>query len=358
MQNKLKFYRIQFYILFISVVITKTFFSTDFSYADSFEVDNIEVSKQFDINFNKNDVIDDGFNLAFQNLILKIIKTKDQKKLEKISRNQLKSMIDYFSIKEEKFINDIYYVNLDVNFSKKKVYSFLEKQNIFPSLPKKKKLLLIPILIDENKNDVILFSENIFFNNWNNEKNNYSQLKFILPIEDLDDVTKIKSKFEFIEDYNFTEIIDKYSINDYIIVLIYKSKDSIKVLSKINLNNNLKIDNQLFENQSIKSSTEVEKIIFKLKNVYEDYWKENNQINTSIKLPITIAINSKNNTKISNFERDLFNFDLVSSFNVYKIDNEKTFYKIIFNGTPKSFILQIQNLGYQLDLQNQIWILK
>ena len=358
MQNKLKFLKIQFYIFFLTIVITKTFFSTGFSYADNFEVDNIEISKQFDINFDKNDVIDLGFDLAFQNLILQIIKSKDQKKLKKISSNQLKSMIDYFSIKEEKFINDIYYVNLDVNFSKKKVYSFLEKQNIFPSLPKKKKLLLIPILIDENIKDLILFSENIFFKNWNIKLNNYSQLNYILPVEDLEDITQIKRRFEFIEDYNFKEIINKYTINDHIIVLIYKGENSLRVLSKINFDNKLIIDNQIFNNSNLQNQTDIEKIILNLRNVYEDYWKENNQINTSIKLPLTLAINSQDNNKISNFENDLIDFDLVSSFNIYKIDNKKTYYKIIFNGTPKSFILQMQNLGYQLDLQNQIWILK
>ncbi len=358
MQNKLKFYRTQFYILFIIIILTKTFFSTDFSYADSFEVDNIEISKRFDINFNKNDVIDEGFNLAFKNLILKIIKIKDQKKLDSVSSNQLKGMIDYFSIKEEKFINDNYHVSLDVNFSKKKVYAFLEKQNIFPSLPKKSELLLIPVLIDENINELTLFSENIFFNYWNNKKNNYSQLNYVLPVEDLDDINIIKNKFEFIEDYDFERIIKKYPLNDYIVVLFYKSKNSLKVLSKINFNKKRIIDNQVFIDFNFKNIDQIENTIISLKNIYEDYWKENNEINTSIKLPLTIAIDSKNNKRISSFENDLFSFDLVSYFGIYKIDNKKTFYKIIFNGTPKSFILQMQSLGYQLDLQNQIWIIE
>ena len=42
-------------------------------------------------------------------------------------------MIDSFSIKEEKFINQTYYVNLGVSFNKKKIFKFLEKKNIFPS---------------------------------------------------------------------------------------------------------------------------------------------------------------------------------------------------------------------------------
>ena len=48
-------------------------------------------------------------------------------------------MIDNFSIKEEKFIDNIYYVNLDVSFNKKKVFSFFRKKKYFPFSTKEKK---------------------------------------------------------------------------------------------------------------------------------------------------------------------------------------------------------------------------
>ena len=51
-------------------------------------------------------------------------------------------MIESFSIKEEKFINEIYYVNLGVSFNRKKIFNFLERNNIFPSIPLKKKYYL------------------------------------------------------------------------------------------------------------------------------------------------------------------------------------------------------------------------
>ena len=55
-------------------------------------------------------------------------------------------MIESFSIKEEKFINEIIYVNLGVSFNKKKVFNYLEKKNIFPSVPIKKKFYLFQLL--------------------------------------------------------------------------------------------------------------------------------------------------------------------------------------------------------------------
>ena len=51
-------------------------------------------------------------------------------------------MIETFSIKEEKFIDEIYYVNIGVSFNKKKVFRFLEEKNVFPSIPIKKDFCL------------------------------------------------------------------------------------------------------------------------------------------------------------------------------------------------------------------------
>ena len=83
----------------------------------------------------------------FFSIILNITNSDDQNRLRDLSLSDIKTIIDSFSIKEEKFIDNIYYVNLDVSFNKKRIFSLLEKKNIFPSLPKKKKVLSIPLII-------------------------------------------------------------------------------------------------------------------------------------------------------------------------------------------------------------------
>ena len=126
-------------------------------------------------------------------------------------------------------------------------------------------------------------------------------------------------------------------------------------MSKIKLSDMMLLDNRVFQNFERENLLE---IVSQLKNVYEDYWKNENQINTSIRLPLTIAINSDNDKKIRKFVNTIENFDLVSSFNVTKLDNKKIYYKVIFNGTPKSFIVEMQRSGHNLDIKNKIWILK
>ena len=82
------------------------------------------------------------------NLILSITKSTDQDKLNNLQLFNIKTMIDNFSIKEG-FIDDIYYVNLDVSFNKKSIFIFRKK--IFFHHSQKKKILFIPLIIEEKK---------------------------------------------------------------------------------------------------------------------------------------------------------------------------------------------------------------
>ena len=118
------------YIFFVFLSLILFFFSTDKVEGKAFDINNIEISKPFEINFDKNKVIDEGFIKAFLELISIITISSDHKKVNNIKLNQIKSMIDSFSIKEEKFINEIYYVSLGVSFNKKEIFNYLEKKNI------------------------------------------------------------------------------------------------------------------------------------------------------------------------------------------------------------------------------------
>ena len=355
MKSKIFLIKSTIYLIILILALFKIFFSTTFSHAESFDVKNVQISKQFDINFQKSDVLDEGFKIAYHNLISNITKSKDQYKLKDLSLFDIKTMIDNFSIKEEKFIDNIYYVSLDVSFNKKKIFSFLENKNIFPSKPKKKKVLFIPVVIEEDEKNIILFSENIFYKNWLTNEEDQNQLIYVLPADDLDDIQIIKSKYEFLEDYDFKEIINKYFLDDYIISLLYKNNNDLRVLSKIKLSDRIVLDNKVFKNFTDKN---VLRAIEELKLLYEDYWKIENQINTSIKLPLIIAINISDNKKIVDFETAIKQFDFVSSINVFKLDSMTIYYKVIFNGTPQAFILGMKKLGYNLDIKNKVWVLK
>ncbi|MDC3101096.1 hypothetical protein OA407_00230 [Candidatus Pelagibacter sp.] len=183
------------YNFFLFLALINIFFSTGKSHAKTFSINDIEISSPFEINFNKNEIIDEGFIKAFNELILSIVQSKDQVKLKNISINQIKGMVETFSITEEKFIDEIYYLALNVSFNKKNIFDLLESKNVFPSLPFKKNFLFIPVFVDQNKNQVSMFSESKLFTKWNLDNKKYSLLNYVLPTQDLDDFSLIKKKY-------------------------------------------------------------------------------------------------------------------------------------------------------------------
>ena len=346
------------YIHFCFLALLNIFFSTENIQAKTFSINDIEISTPFEINFDKNNIIDEGFLQAFDMLVLSIVQTKDQKKLNKTPLSLIKGMIETFSIKEEKFIDEIYYLSLNVSFNKKKILNLMEKKNIFPSPPVEKNIFFLPIIVDRDSDDISIFSENYIFNNWNSNNQKYHLLRYILPTEDLEDFNLIKRNSKYLESYNFSEIIKKYNLDEYIIAIIFKENNMIKVLNKINFNQQENFKNISFQNLNIDNDQEANKLIESLKIIYENYWKSENEINTSVKISLTISINNNDNSKISKFEEILNDMDLVYDFSIYKFDNKDSFYKIIFNGSPEHFIKIMKNKNYKLDIQNQIWIIK
>ena len=168
----------------------------------------------------------------------------------------------------------------------------------------------------------------------------------------------MKKNFDSIEQYNFKEIINKYFLKDAIIVLIFKNEREVRVLSRILINGKVVLKNQTFSNIDVNNLEQVKKIIDELKIIYEDYWKNLNQINTSIRLSLSLKIDSSDNLKISNFEKILGKTDLIYNFFISKFDKDFIYYQVIFNGTPNNFLEIMEENNYNFDTQNKIWLLK
>ena len=355
MFQKKKIINFRLYIFFLFFVVIFIKFSTTNIYANNYKIENVEISEPYEINFNKQNIIDRAFRLAFNELIAKITISNENIHLHNIDIKLIKSFIDSFSIVDEKFIDNKYFAKLYVDFDKKNVREFLQKKNIFPSVMKEKKLFVMPILIDVQKNQLSLFSENPFYINWNEKNEKHYLLKYIVPNEDIEDINTLKRNLNNIEDYNFGEIILKYDLEDYIIIILFKNKESLKVLSKINFNNNSIILNKAFLAVNFNEKKSLEKIIIELKNSYENQWKKINQINTSIKLPLTLSLNSKNYKLIQKFEKEISNLDLVSQYYIDYFSNQNIIYKIIYNSTPKKFIQELESTGIILNTSSKIW---
>ena len=355
----LKFFKLSnLYNYFLVLALLNIFFSTAYANTKIFKIDDIEISTPFEINFDKNQIIEEGFVQAFNQLILSIIKSKDNRKLKNISLSQIKGTIETFSIKEEKFVNEIYHVNMNVSFNKKSIFDILESQNIFPSLPIKKNIVFVPIIIDDEKIETQLFNENIIYKNWNQNIKNFHLLNYILPTADIEDYNFLKKNITNIENLDFSKLEIKYNLQDYIISIIFKKNKNIKLLNQININSKKDLTKMDIKNINLEKPNEVKKLIENLKTIFEDRWKQENEINTSIKLLLTISIENINNLRIKEFEQNLDNLDLINNFYIYKFDNKNNIYKIIFNGSRNKFLQKMKNLNYEFEINKRIWIVK
>jgi hypothetical protein len=352
------YYIKRLYIFFSTLALIIFFFSTEAVKAKSFEINDIEIAQPFEINFDKNKVIDLGFKKAFFELVYSLIKSSDFKKIDDIRLNEIKGMIETFSVKEEKFIDQKYYLNLGVSFNKKKIFRYLEKKNIFPSRILKEQFLFIPIIINENGNDLSIFSNNLIYDNWNKTNKRYQLINYLLPSEDLEDLKLIKEKLNVIETYNFNEVTKKYFLKNSIISLIFRGNNEVRILTKIYNDKNEIIKNDTFKNINIDNEKDLNFLIENLKNLFEDTWKKLNEINTSIKVPITIKIKSDDLKKSNNFELFLDEIDMVSDYSIQKFDREFIFYEVLFNGTVQNFINIMKNKKYNLNTQKKVWMIE
>jgi len=348
--NSKRFYLaiIIFILLFITSLNNKL-------YAKTFKITEIEISEQFNLNFNKKTVFDKAFKSAFTKLTSMVLTSEDKLKLKNINIIEIKRLIDSFDVNDEKFINNNYSAKFNVNFDKDKTMKFFDKKNIFPSIPKKIDVLFVPVMIDINNNNLTMFNENPIYKNWNKDLESFHLINYILPTEDIEDRNFLKNNLEYIEDYDFKEIIQKYDLESHLINIIYKDGNSLKVLSKIKLNDDYKIFNKNYDAVNFNDEKLFNEFVNNLKINYEDVWKNLNLINTSIKLPLTISLSSKKNNKIRLFEETLLDLDLVYDFYIISFNNEHIFYKVIYNGTPNKFLDEIKKKNFRVNKESQLW---
>ena len=350
------YYQKRLYIFFLILALILSFFST--SKAKEFFINNIEIKEKLENDFNKENLINKGFQEAFTNLMTKLVQSKNLNEVKSNNLNQIKSMIETFTIEEEKFINKTYNLKIGVSFNKKNIFEYLSSKNVFPSEIKEEDFLFFPILLDQANDDILIYSNNSFYDNWNSVEDKNFLVNYILPTEDLEDLNLITKNYSEIENYNFENIIKKYSLQNSIVAIFFKDEKEIKVLSKIDIKNKKVIKSNSFNNINLQDDGKLKKIIYDLKIIYEDFWKEQNIINTSIKLPISIQLDAQNYDLSSKFEEILNEIDLVNNFSIISFNKDYIIYELIFNGTRKNFINIMQEQNFNFDTQNKVWILK
>ena len=101
-----KLFKVFLYNCFVLFFIYLFIFSTNNALANTYKIENIEISDEYNTNFNKDRVIDKAFESAFQILISKITVSKDYEVLKNQKLKLVKSFVESFSVVNEKFENN------------------------------------------------------------------------------------------------------------------------------------------------------------------------------------------------------------------------------------------------------------
>jgi len=350
-----KKYHSYLYIFFLTLVFFFNEFSTNSSLSNNYNIKDVKVEEVYDLNFEKSKVVDKAFDQAFEILIYKLIENKDRSKIKQISLKDKKSLIENFSISDERFVNNKYIAQFNVQFNKRKILNYLNNKGIIPSSPKEIKIFILPILIDTNLNELYYLNKNIFYNNWNFNKKKYHLIKYVLPNEDIEDYNIIKKNINNIENYSFKEITKKYNLENELILIILKSTSQLRVFSKIKFGKKNLLSNSIHNFDSIENKEEINKIIFDIKKNIEDKWKSINKINTSIEIPIRLSINAENTMFSEKLENSLSSIDLISNYKIEMFNNKEIIYKIIFHGNPNKLLDTMFLHGFKIDTSKETW---
>ena len=345
------------YIIFTSVFLYY-FIPPNYLQASNhiLSIEELKVTKEIDLEFSRNRVIDEAFKMAFYRLLSQILNSTDIKKIKNIKMKDIKNLVENFKIQNEIFRNNKYYADFNVYFSKKKVKYFLEKENLFFSNPKKISVLFLPIIVDQEK--LYLFNENIFYKRWHDDKDQSGLINYIMPLEDIDEISKLISSQENLETLNINEIAKKYNTKNYILSLIYLNQKKLTFFSKIKFEEFKKNSNAVFYDINIKNNNSVMSVIKKIKIQLNDIWKDFNEVNTSIKLSMNIILESNSADEISKFENTLSRIDDIDSFLIKKFNLDKTIYEVNYNTNPSKLIKQFSINNYTIVNEEGSWVVK
>ena len=112
--------------------------------------------------------------------------------------DDIKKLVESFSILDEKFVNKQYKNKMEVEFNRKINYVFkFKKYHSF--ITKKNRCFFLPVLVDLENESFSYLNDNIFAKNWERINENYFQINYILPNEDAEDYIIIKNNLKILK---------------------------------------------------------------------------------------------------------------------------------------------------------------
>ena len=342
-------------LFFQITLILVIFFKTGNLLSDNslFNVNNISLEKKE--NFSIKILADKAIKEAFKQLTNKILLKDDIKQVTDLKFSDIKDLVKYYNIVKnpEKESNKI---NFSVTFDKDKIHNLFYKKKISYLDITNKEFYILPILL--NKNEIFVFSNNYYYENWN-KNDNHELIEFILPIENIEIIQIINQSRDDLLQLELNSLFKEYLNKNISLVLIDK-KDTTekKIYLKAVIQNKFISKSLTIKKNDLEKIELNEKVIFEIKKEIINLIKSQNLIDISAPsfLNVKLDLSQKNNLAL--LKSRIKNIDLIENIYVQEFNKENVDLKIKYLGKLDKIINQLKKENINLKLVDDYWIIK
>ena len=347
------FLREYIFIFFTATIFLFILFTKSFSEENVFTINNVTVKGKTGLNFSREKYINKAFSNSFEMLMNKILLSRDFTKIDNIKLNQIKSLINSFQVLEESYRKDEYNAKIKIFYNDAKVKKFLSQKNISFSQPENISAVFFPVFFinDEIQN----FSDNFFYKHWTEIGIKNELINFILPLEDLDDISRIMKMKNRIEELDVDVLVNKYDIKSYVFALIDYQDTKLNIHLKTNFNDNKISKNFLYEVKNINDELVLNSILKDLKFKITDLWKEENLINLLMPLSIKLKFQHASLNNLDELRNTFQKISIINNYTLEELNINNSFFKIDYYGNPKKLKTELLKFGYQLNNDQGYW---
>ena len=335
-----------FIFLFIS-------FTKSFGEENVFTINNVKVKGPIGVNFTREKYLNRAFLNSFEILMNKILLTRDLKNIKNIKLKQIKNLITSFQIIEESYRENIYRANLKITYNEDGIKNFLGQKNISFSLPENISAVFFPIFYIND--EIQSFDESFFYKEWNEVNIKNELINFILPIEDLEDISKITKMKNNIENLDIDSLVSKYNEKNYAFTLINYENKKLNIYLKTNFNNNRTSKNFFYDVQNIEDIELLNSILKEMKVQITDLWKEQNVINLLMPLSINIKFQHSKLEDLDKLRNTFYKISIIDNYNLEEFNVNNSIFKIYYYGNPKKLRSELSKFGYMLMNNQGVW---
>ena len=346
----MKFYK---QIIFILIVFFQT--ETVFSENNLFNVNNIQLEKKDKIT--NNSLANQAIKKGFMQLISKILLKNDRDKLINLEFSEIKQLVSYYQITnlpDNKKKSEL--VNFSVTFDKDKLHNLFYNRGILYSEISDKELYTLPLFI--KKDDIFIFNNNFFYDNWNEVYNENDLIEFILPLEKIEIIQNINSNKNNLININLNELFPEYLNKNLALILIEENKNNPRIYIKSiiqgkNISRNLKLYKKNL-------STEIfyKEIITQSKEELINLVKSRNLIDIRTPSYLNVKLDLNNRSNLVKLNSRIQNIDLIENVYVQEFNKDYMNLRIKYLGKLNKIINQLKKNNINLQLIKDQWIIK